>query len=425
MTFPRCRPTIMTAITLISLSGVSSFSFLLAPLLLPQAADAFFEASKTSTLRLLRPSHHHHHVKLHASSSSTITPKTFSRPSSDIDSRIPINESYPGLQCIHSNPDIYIISQFLSPHACDDLITRAKQKGTQRSPVAYAGWTTDIKDLLGLAASGPVSWIAILSAWYEETQLQAENTNNASVVNLVIHSLRNFSVLFVLAAILIAIFTKVRADGLQELRTSTSTTLDDLSSDGVREFVLRASDLFEPTSSLSSSSSNNEEKDENDDDIMSSPASFFEAPTVINYEKDQALAPHFDANRSASVEDVNRGGQTLSTLIVYLNDVRKGGTTRFGKLPAISSSSSSSNKNDVVDDIVLRQMINDPNLNIIPRKGDALLFFPADKYGNFDERTEHEGCPAVDEKWIARIWRHEGRVPPPFGLSDDCIREYC
>ena len=70
-------------------------------------------------------------------------------------------------------------------------------------------------------------------------------------------------------------------------------------------------------------------------------------------------------------------------------------------------------------------MLRDPNLNIIPRKGDALLFFPADACGNFDERTEHEGCPAVDEKWIARIWRHEGRVPPPFGLSDECIKEYC
>jgi hypothetical protein len=28
----------------------------------------------------------------------------------------------------------------------------------------------------------------------------------------------------------------------------------------------------------------------------------------------QALAPHFDANRSAQIEDANRGGQTLATL---------------------------------------------------------------------------------------------------------------
>ena len=87
----------------------------------------------------------------------------------------------------------------------------------------------------------------------------------------------------------------------------------------------------------------------------------------------------------------------MSTLIVYLNDVTEGGMTRFGKLP--------------IDDIV-------------PRRGDALLFFPADSDGNFDERTEHEGRPAVDAKWIARIWRHAARVPPPFGLSDSTIRDH-
>jgi hypothetical protein len=35
----------------------------------------------------------------------------------------------------------------------------------------------------------------------------------------------------------------------------------------------------------------------------------------------QVLAPHFDANRGAEVEDANRGGQTLATLLVYLNEV--------------------------------------------------------------------------------------------------------
>jgi len=321
---------------------------------------------------------------------------------------------------VHTNPDIYIISQFLSPQACDDLISRAKAKGTQRSPVAYAGWTDDIKDLLGLAASGPVSWGAILGAWYEA---QGDTSSNV-MVNLVLHALRNYSVLFVMAAILIAGYTKIRADGLQELRTSTSTTLDDLeggNSNGVREFVLRSVDLFGPPTSLRDVGTGNG----NNEDILSSPASYFEAPTVINYEKDQALAPHYDANRSASVEDANRGGQTLSTLLVYLNDVQRGGTTKFGRLPAITSSNNENGSNNNQEGLVQRQVMGDPNLNIIPRKGDALLFFPADERGNFDERTEHEGCPAVDEKWIARIWRHEGRVLPPFGLSDKCIEEYC
>ena len=306
-----------------------------------------------------------------------------------VGSRIPINEDYPGLRRVHSNPDVFVIENFLDDASCNDLIDKALEKGTSRSPVAYAGWTDDIKDLLGLAASGPVTWFAILGAWYE-----AQGDEEASVLSLVLHSLRNYAGLFVFAAIAVVAFTKFRADGLQNLRTSSSTTLDNLSQFGARNFVSRSEELFGPSSPPV--------------DGMP-PASFFEAPTVINYEKDQALAPHYDANRSADVEDKNRGGQTLATLLVYLNDVENGGTTRFGKLPAADDK---------------RQVKGELNLNITPKKGDALLFFPADKNGMFDERTEHEGCPAVDEKWIARIWRHAGRVPPPFGLSDDSIMKY-
>lgn len=304
--------------------------------------------------------------------------------------RIPIDESYPGLRRVHADPDVFVIEDFLDGPSCDEIIEAAKEKGTERSPVAYAGWTTDIKDLLGLAATGPVTWAAIIAAWAE-----AQGDEDASVLGLVLHSIRNYAVLFVAAAAAIAAFTKIRADGLQELRTSTSTTLDDMAMSGPRNFVLNAARLFGPSSA--------------DSDMHES--QFFESPTVISYERDQSLAPHYDANRSADVEDANRGGQTLSTLLVYLNDVDSGGTTRFGRLPAAPDCD--------------RQLASDSEcLNIVPRKGDALLFFPADADGRFDERTEHEGRPAVDEKWIARIWRHVDKVPPPFGLSDESIGTY-
>lgn len=306
-------------------------------------------------------------------------------------SRIPINENYPGLIMVHSNPDVFVIENFLDDASCDDLIVKAIGKGTSRSPVAYAGWTDDIKELIGLAASGPVSWFALLGAWYE-----AQGDVDASVPSLVLHALRNYACLLVVALFGISAFLKFRANSLQDLRTSTSTTLDDLSQLGARNFVMRASELFGNSSSSS------------DDDGVPA-ANYFEAPTVIHYERDQALAPHYDANRSATVEDVNRGGQTLSTLLVYLNDVKNGGTTRFPKLPAAE---------------YRQQVKGERQLSIIPRKGDALIFFPADKNGIFDERTEHEGCPAVDSKWIARIWRHTDRVPPPFGLSDASIKNH-
>ena len=330
----------------------------------------------------------HHHAAITTSPSKLFLSSTTSPLQTSTSSRIQINESYPGLKRVHANPDVFIIENFLDDVSCQDLIRRATEKGTSLSPVAYAGWTDDVKDLLGLAASGPVTWFAILAAWYE-----SQGEENASVLSLVLHSFRNYAGLFVVAAVLIAAFTKFRADGLQSLRTSSSTTLDDLSQVGAKNFVSCAEDLFAPSPMLSGRQ----------------PASYFEAPTVIRYEKDQSLAPHYDANRSADVEDKNRGGQTLATLIVYLNDVKTGGTTRFGKLPAANDE---------------RQVKGESKLTIIPQKGDALLFFPADENGMFDERTEHEGCPAVDEKWIARIWRHSDRVNPPFGLSDESMQQY-
>ena len=159
---------------------------------------------------------------------------------------------------------------------------------------------------------------------------------------------------------------KQKESALKALRTSTSCALDG-ASDGERAYVAAAEALM-PGSECAS----------------------FEAPTVIRYRPGQRLAPHFDANRGADVEDANRGGQTLATLLLYLNDVDAGagGVTRFGRL----------------------------NLEVTPRRGQCLVFFPAAEDGTFDDRVEHEGTEATEEKWICRIWRHEREVPPPFGV---------
>ena len=320
-----------------------------------------------------------------SSSSSSNAPTT-------LGPRLFIRDEFPGLQRIHTNPDVYIIENFLDSASCQDLIDRAQEKGLSQSPVAYAGWTDDLKDLVELAAKGPVAWLAIGIGWY-----QTKDSVGASQMELIGHMVQNFVVLMILAIAAIGIFTKSRADSLQNLRTSTSTTLDDMKDSGPLTFVRRTAELF--TAGDASSS------------IQQDEVSHFEAPTVIRYEAGQVLAPHYDANRSAATEDANRGGQTLATLLVYLNDVGKGGLTRFGKLATANSKP--------------HQQVeaSEEKLSIRPKRGDALLFFPADVNGNFDERTEHEGCPAVDEKFIARIWRHQGRVPPPFGLTEDAIRK--
>jgi hypothetical protein len=299
--------------------------------------------------------------------------------------RMPIDESYPGVKRIYSNPDIFVIEDFLDKAICQDIIDKAEEKKLERSPVAYAGWTEDFQGLVELAAKGPVAWLALISAW-----LQLKDGPDANQINLVIHALQNYAAIFAVVVAAIAGFTYSRGEGLKSLRTSTSTTLDDMSqtSSGATQFVQKTAALFGAPS-----------------DRLRQEAALFEAPTVIRYEPDQVLAPHFDANRSAETEDANRGGQTLATILVYLNDVENGGLTRFGRLPAPPDSTEPE----------------ETKLTFRPKMGDALLFFPADAMGQFDERTEHEGCPAVDEKWIARIWRHKGRVPPPFGLSESSL----
>jgi hypothetical protein len=324
-------------------------------------------------------------------------------PDAIVGPRVPINENFPGLKKIYSNPDIFVIENFLEDSYCKDLIDKASEKKLERSPVAYAGWTEDFKDLVELSSRGPIAWIALVSSWFQVKD------SGGNQIDLVLHALQNYAIVFVATTTIIGGFTYSRAQGLKDLRTSTSTTLDDMSNPGAREFVRKAARLFNSVDSC-------ETAIESSSSFMQEEAALFEAPTVIRYEPDQILAPHYDANRSADTEDANRGGQTLATLIVYLNDVEKGGLTRFGKLNN-AAKIGNDDKNDLIHGVVA----DDEKLVIQPKQGDALLFFPADCRGQFDPRTEHEGMSAIDEKWIARIWKHQCRVPSPYGLSESAL----
>ena len=55
-------------------------------------------------------------------------------------------------------------------------------------------------------------------------------------------------------------------------------------------------------------------------------------------------------------------------------------------------------------------------LAVQPAKGRALVFFPANAAGVFDERVEHEGTEAFEDKWIVRVWVHADRVKLPYGM---------
>ena len=184
-----------------------------------------------------------------------------------------INEQFAGLQKIYNDPDVYIIENFLDEASCYDMMKQAKEKKLQQSPVAYAGWTTDVKDLLALAAKGPVSWLAILTAW-----IQTKDDNTATVYDLVKHTLINFPLYYVVAALGISAFFKSKVDDLQTMRTSTSTTLDNVNNpnSGATMFVKQATKLLIPQMEPSPS-------------VIQKEASLFEAPTIIRYEPGKFL----------------------------------------------------------------------------------------------------------------------------------------
>ena len=70
------------------------------------------------------------------------------------------------------------------------------------------------------------------------------------------------------------------------------------------------------------------------------------------------------------------GGQRLATVLVYLNDVARGGETSFVDL----------------------------GYRCRPKQGRALIFFPGLTDGRRDERLRHAAEPAVDEKCVCQLW---------------------
>jgi len=97
---------------------------------------------------------------------------------------------------------------------------------------------------------------------------------------------------------------------------------------------------------------------------------------VLNYKNGQQFKAHtdgFDGPTSAcGFLDSGR----IATVFCYLNDVPEGGTTLFTKL----------------------------GLEIRPKRGLAVIHFPMSLELIEDDRTEHQGSLAIDEKWILTTW---------------------
>lgn len=104
---------------------------------------------------------------------------------------------------------------------------------------------------------------------------------------------------------------------------------------------------------------------------------------ILRYRPGAEYKPHydyFDPAQPGSATILQRGGQRVGTLVMYLNEPEKGGGTTFP----------------------------DVSLEVAPLKGHG-VFFSYDRPHPMT-RTLHGGAPVLaGEKWVATKWLREGR----------------
>ena len=142
----------------------------------------------------------------------------------------------------------------------------------------------------------------------------------------------------------------------------------------------------------------------------------FEEPQTVRYRRSEKFTWHLDALAPGG-DALTKAGQRTATLLVYLTDLEaaEGGATMFRDLGGP-----------------------DGPLQVRPKKGSALFFFPA--AGGIDGhpldiRTLHCGEAVAEDakqdKWIAQLWLREKSYQPtaPPGNTHleaaDAIAEYC
>jgi prolyl 4-hydroxylase len=97
-----------------------------------------------------------------------------------------------------------------------------------------------------------------------------------------------------------------------------------------------------------------------------------EPTQVARYNTGQFYKSHQDALDKEDSET----GQRIATVLIYLNNVNSGGGTYLNNL----------------------------NVRVKPKEGEAVIFLPAKVDGTIDSRLLHTAEDASDTKWVSQIW---------------------
>ena len=126
-------------------------------------------------------------------------------------------------------------------------------------------------------------------------------------------------------------------------------------------------------------------------EVMNLPVENGEGLQVLHYGVGGEYKPHFDyfpPEDPGSHVQMTIGGQRISTLVMYLNEVDEGGGTTFPEI----------------------------GLEVVPKKGSAVYFEYTNSLNQLDRLSLHAGAPVSrGEKWVATKWMRQHRygVPAP------------
>lgn len=125
--------------------------------------------------------------------------------------------------------------------------------------------------------------------------------------------------------------------------------------------------------------------DERISQLMNSPVDHGEGLQVLRYGPGTQSTPHFDflmPSNATNQQSLERSGQRISSLVIYLNDVPRGGETVFPEV----------------------------GLTVCPRRGHGVYFEYCNSRGQVDPLSLHAGAPVIEgEKWAVTKWMRQRR----------------